>query len=159
MTTTPGPSQSMARALDVRVGIKARDELRLQAEIGTDGCISIFRLSGSGCPHLMVRLETIRAQMKSAVPMTIESLALPVGADHVSILFRELFLRARSDWAPPYVDLEICHCRSVPTARVDQAIVCGSHTIQQIARETSAGTSCGTCRSDTESLIRYRLSI
>ena len=153
------PIEIRMRQLDVRAGIAARDELRLQAVIDENNFISTFRLSGSGCPHLVARLERVRAQMKSMLPLSIESMAPPSGIDHVSILFRELFLRARSAWAPPYTDLEICHCRSVPTARVDQAIVCGSHTIQQIARETSAGTSCGTCRRDTESMIHYRLSI
>lgn len=77
--------------------------------------------------------------------------------DHVSILVRELVLRARDQFQLPYTETELCHCRAVPTEVVDRAIISGCHSVQSVARATSAGTSCGTCKPDTESLIAYRL--
>lgn len=79
------------------------------------------------------------------------------GGDHVSILLRELVLRLQDRFELPYTEEELCHCRAIPTAVVDRAIVGGCHSIQAVARTTSAGTSCGTCRPDSEKIIRYRL--
>ena len=147
--------------VDIVVGIAARDQIRLRGVFEADGGLNQIKLTGIGCPELIVRLEQMREQLHTSASrgsLQLHEFELPTGADHTAILFRELFLRARGEWHPPYVEAELCHCRSVPTARVDQAIVCGSHTIQQIARETSAGTSCGTCRTDSEALIRHRLA-
>ncbi len=147
--------------IDIVVGIAARDQIRLQGDVESNGNLKDFKLTGIGCPDLISRLEQVRDKFRALDAdggLTLQGLELPPGVDHTSILFREIFQRARGAWHPPFTEAELCHCRSVSTARVDQAIVCGSHTIQQIARETSAGTSCGTCRSDSESLIRYRLA-
>lgn len=79
------------------------------------------------------------------------------GKDHVSILLRELVLKLQNRFQLPYQEAELCHCRAVPTAVVDRAIVGGCHSTLSVARTTSAGTSCGTCKLDTELLIAYRL--
>lgn len=80
------------------------------------------------------------------------------GSDHAAILIRELILRATNQFRLPYGEAELCHCRAVPVEVVDRAIVSGCHTVEAVARSTSAGTSCGTCKPDTERLIAYRLS-
>lgn len=79
------------------------------------------------------------------------------GKDHVSILLRELVLKLQNRFCLPYQEAELCHCRAVPTAVVDRAIVGGCHSTMAVARTTSAGTSCGTCKLDTELLLAFRL--
>lgn len=66
-------------------------------------------------------------------------------------------MKARGDWDFPYKDIEICHCRMVPTEIVDQAIVAGANDPETVSRLTMASTSCGTCRPDVERILRYRL--
>jgi bacterioferritin-associated ferredoxin len=81
----------------------------------------------------------------------------PAGTSHGELLLREALLRLRGQWKPPYTEAEICHCRSVPTEVVDQAIIAGAHDTTTVSRCTTASTSCGTCRPDVQSLIDYRL--
>jgi len=81
----------------------------------------------------------------------------PIGASHADLLLREALMRLRGEWKLPYDQLELCHCRGVPTEVVDQAIVAGAHDTTTVSRCTSASTSCGTCRPDVQSLIDYRL--
>lgn len=83
--------------------------------------------------------------------------ALPEGEGHAALLVRELILRARGEWVYPYQDLELCHCRSVPTEVVDQAILSGAHTCEKVSRRTSASTACGTCRPEVQKILDYRL--
>ncbi|MBK7892474.1 MAG: (2Fe-2S)-binding protein [Bdellovibrionales bacterium] len=80
------------------------------------------------------------------------------GVDHAAILLRELVLRGAGRFQLPYQEPELCHCRAVPTEVVDRAIISGCHSIESVARITSAGTSCGTCKPDTEKLMAYRLN-
>ncbi len=79
------------------------------------------------------------------------------GTDHSSLLINELILRVKNQWNYPYNDTELCHCRAVPTEKVDAAIVSGAHTTESISRRTSAGTACGTCRTDTVKILDFRL--
>lgn len=126
--------------------------------------IRSLKFSGSGCSEFLHALEAFEAQvMKLPKEKRLLSgssdfdVLVSPGSDHVSMLIRELILRARNSFELPYKDVELCHCRAVPTEVVDRAIVSGCHTVQSVARMTSAGTSCGTCKPDTESLIAYRL--
>lgn len=126
--------------------------------------IKSIEFTGSGCSEFLHSLNDFKTRamaLPSAKRLLNGSpdfdLLVSPGADHVSVLIRELVLRAREKFALPYSDLELCHCRAVPTEVVDRAIISGCHTVQSVARTTSAGTSCGTCKPDTESLIAYRL--
>lgn len=123
-----------------------------------------IEFKGSGCGPFLQALEDFKKRIfalpeKNRVIHGDETFDLQVsaGADHSSILIRELVLRLRGSFELPYREEELCHCRGVPTAVVDRAIIGGCHTIQSVARMTSAGTSCGTCKPDTESLISFRL--
>lgn len=82
---------------------------------------------------------------------------LPAGEGHASLLVRELILRARGEWVYPFEHLELCHCRSVATEVVDQAILAGAHTCEKVSRRTSASTACGTCRPEVQKILDYRL--
>ncbi|PWU22118.1 MAG: nitrite reductase [Bdellovibrio sp.] len=82
---------------------------------------------------------------------------LPAGHSHVDLLLREFILRLRGHWEFPVIDEETCHCRNVSTERIDRAIMNGAHTTAEVSRETSASTSCGTCRPVVQLMIDYRL--
>ena len=83
--------------------------------------------------------------------------SLPTGVGHCDLLIRELILRARGEWKLPYEEVELCHCRNVPTDVVDQAILSGAHECARVSSATSASTACGTCRPDVQKMINYRL--
>lgn len=131
---------------------------------GVGGTIRSLSFTGSGCSSFMAALDELKARVM-ALPDGVRRLQgspefdrlISASHDHVAILLRELVLRARDQFALPYKDAELCHCRAVPTEVVDRAIISGCHSVQSVARMTSAGTSCGTCKPDTESLIAYRL--
>jgi bacterioferritin-associated ferredoxin len=123
-----------------------------------------IEFKGSGCGPFLHALEDFKQRVlalpeKNRVIKGDDAFDLQVaaGADHSSILIRELVMRLRGSFKLPYGDVELCHCRAVPTEVVDRAIIGGCHTVQSVARMTSAGTSCGTCKPDTESLIAFRL--
>ena len=137
----------------IEVSIENRDRLSLQFRLDENGEIADARLSGSGCSDLLVLMQAMRPQLRGAM----KSLAIPPGTNHAAILMRELLLKAKGEWRFPYSDEEICHCRGISTARVDQAIIGGCHTVEAVKKATSAGSSCGTCRMDVESIIKYRL--
>lgn len=82
----------------------------------------------------------------------------PQGIEHQDLLLKEIILKLRNEWNFPYQEDEICHCRSVSTERVDQAIISGAHTPEMVSRQTNASTSCGTCRTEIEKIIRFRLA-
>lgn len=126
-----------------------------------------FEFEASGCTKFLSLLGELKTQILNlpvadrmllgAPEKLIDVLSIVSDRDHSSILLRELILRLRQEFKLPYDETELCHCRAVPTAVVDRAIVSGAHTVQAVARVTSAGTSCGTCKPDTEKLIEYRL--
>lgn len=124
-------------------------------ELNEDGRIIASRLRGSGCPELLQHLLEMRTKLNGGGLLV--EVALPRGSGHAAMLMRELLLKARGEWNYPYGEEELCHCRSIPTAKVDQAIVGGCHTVSAVSRQTSAGTACGTCRPDIETILAYRL--
>lgn len=69
-------------------------------------------------------------------------------------LLRDLLNRIQNIGLP-YTDFELCHCRVIPTQKVIQAIWYGAKTTDDIARTSSAGTACGTCRNDSQKLLEY----
>jgi bacterioferritin-associated ferredoxin len=144
---------------------------------GRDNVIATFTFSEStltdikfettGCQKFLNQLDTLRGMLLKLpesernvlqpTPKVAEIFSSFSQQDHSAILIRELVLRLRDQFQLPYKEAELCHCRAVPTQVVDRAIVAGAHTVQAVARVTSAGTSCGTCKLDTELLIEYRL--
>lgn len=131
----------------VTVDFPGRD--RLRAERGDSG----WTVQVVGCPALSAE---IARRLSAQKELTLWE--WPQGQGHVDLLIRELILRARGEWDFPFREEELCHCRSVPAAVVDQAIVAGAHDCAQVSRRTTASTSCGTCRPDVQQIIDYRLS-
>lgn len=73
---------------------------------------------------------------------------------HGAALLRDLLNRIQNI-PSPYTDFELCHCRVIPTQKVIQAIWYGAQTTEDIARVSSAGTACGTCRNDSQKLLEF----
>ncbi len=130
-----------------------REEASLTVELASDGTIRRADLYGIGGPAFLRALCDLRARLTGSW----REVPLPTGNHPGALLLRELLLKARGEWRFPYEDEELCHCRAVPTAVVDQAICRGAHTPQKVSSMTSASTACGTCRPDVEAIIKYRL--
>ena len=138
--------------LKVSAQVLGRDEIHIEANVQGE-TLSSVRLSGIGCPALLRLL----AKWRPLLVGSLKALPVPDGRDHSSILLREAILRLKGEWNFPYKEEELCHCRAIPCLRVDAAIVYGASTAEEVARLTSAGTGCGTCRRDTEEIIKYRI--
>ncbi len=69
------------------------------------------------------------------------------------ILIHDFICKVHSQPSLPYHHAELCHCRMVPTEKVHQAIKQGCRDVKEVARTTLAGTGCGACRKDTETIL------
>jgi bacterioferritin-associated ferredoxin len=145
-------SDTDTESVDISVSLAARDELRLRLKI-TNGEVVESHLSGIGCTELLEQIVAWRPFFKGPLGQ----LPLPEGPGHAQVMLRELILKAQGRWNFPYKEEELCHCRAVPTKKVDDAIIGGCHTVDAVKRATSASTSCGTCRPDIENILSYRL--
>lgn len=76
--------------------------------------------------------------------------------NHWDLLLKEFILKCRGGWEVVYEAKELCHCRNVTTQTIEQAILCGARTTEEVSRWTSAGTACGTCRSHVEAILKVR---
>ncbi|MDX9732398.1 MAG: (2Fe-2S)-binding protein [Bdellovibrionales bacterium] len=155
----------------VEVCFLGRDRVNAEFEFDSadlqSGRVTSLSLKASGCSRFLETMSGFRSGVL-AIPLEERSLSklkllaeemiatMDSCDEHVVFLLRELVLRAGDEFGLPYVETELCHCRSIPTAVVDRAILSGCLTVQSVARATSAGTSCGTCKPDTEKLIAYR---
>lgn len=136
----------------ILVELKSRD--RIELSIQDDGSEKIHAIACSEC------LKLIKSNQQSG--KKVKEWPLPTGPSHSELLMKELILKAKGDWNYPIPeeDLslhELCHCRVVTAERVDQAIIAGAHTMEQVRQATSASTGCGTCWPIIEELIDYRL--
>lgn len=131
----------------LKVGITGQDEVTLN--FLPSGAV---QFSATGCRAFLARLRELAAENQNP-----KEWSLPDGTDHVAMLVREIILRVQGKWEPPFREAEICHCRAVSTQIVDACILNGGHSSERVSRETSASTSCGTCRSDVEKMIAYRV--
>ena len=128
------------------------DELRL--EVRPDGT---SQLSGVGCPALLRALALWRPRLTG--PPSAWSIPKSDRDGHAEHLLREVVLKAQGRWAMPFADAELCHCRFVPGRDVDLAVLRGAVTPSEVGSATGAGTQCGTCRPDVQSVIDYRFGL
>lgn len=135
--------------MKISVGLENRDTL----EIEVDSKGQVIEAKASGCLDLLTKMQTI----KSLLPSPANQLFVFHDHLHSSLLINEALLKALNQWTYPYQEEELCHCRAIPLAKVDAAIVAGFHTVEEIAEQTSAGTACGTCRGDSQKCIEWRL--
>jgi bacterioferritin-associated ferredoxin len=138
--------------MKVSVGLPGRDQIDLELEINGEEIVA-GHVHVVGCLALLEMVNEWKPRLKGSV----RKLPVPIGVDHASLLLKELILRVQGVWNPPYKDEELCHCRGIPTERVNQAITSGCHTPEAVSRVTSASTACGTCRPDVVKQITYFL--
>lgn len=111
------------------------------------------RISGVACSECREMIAQYTKQYGD-----FKSWPLPTENSHSALQIKELILKSKDQWNPPYTHVEICHCRAITTEIVESAIVAGAHQIDQVRRWTSAGTACGTCSTDLVAMIKFRLS-
>ena len=141
----------MGEKKSIRVEIPGREEIQLDLELSGDEVLK-GQLKGIGGPEFLHLLEKWRSQLNGPL----KNIPLPPGQKPEAMLIREVLLKARGEWQPPYEQEQLCHCRSVATKTVDQAIIAGAHCPKKVSRMTSASTACGTCQPDVEAMIEYR---
>ena len=124
---------------------------RDRLEIKKKGSQKIF--SFVGCEALSRFLNAYKKKYGD----DLQKWPLPEGTQHFELLLKELLMKDREQWQYPYLENELCHCRTVPTEVVDQAILAGAHTPERVSSWTSASTACGTCRPVVQKIIAYRL--
>lgn len=137
----------------IALKIPGREQLELSVETDAAGLIQKARLTGIGSQAFLADLSVYRKNLKGKL----QDLPLPTNHSPAGLLITEAILKLRGEWQPPYTEEEICHCRNVPLAVVDAAIVAGAHTPAKVSAWTSASTQCGTCRPDVEAYLRFRL--
>ncbi len=143
------------KLIDIQIGSAESYELHLECTISAQGEVENSKLYVVGGPDLLELACVLRQQLTG--PLT--ELVLPKGQSTAAIVIRELILKAQGQWVDPFEGDELCHCRAVATRLVDEAVIYGAHTTDVVSEKTSAGTSCGSCREDIESIINYRLKI
>lgn len=107
--------------------------------------------------------------VKAIGPMTLlealHSLKLTQGTDpkkwnlekienNDDLLIHEFLCKIHGKPVLAYPHEELCHCRMVSAEKVHQAIKQGCRSVKDIARTTLAGTGCGSCRPDTEMILK-----
>lgn len=128
----------------IKAVIEGRDELMFSENEG---------LKAIGCKKMMTLFKDLQA-LHGKDP---KFWPLQKSQSHQSLLINELILKSKNVYKLPYSEEEICHCRSVATESVTQAIKAGAHTIEAIRATTDANTACGTCGPDVESVLKYIL--
>lgn len=138
----------------IKAGWDQIEWIELEYDLDAAEMFTRSHLRGCGGPELLDLLEQYRPLLKGAK----SDVAIPKGRSPAVLLMREIVLKLRCEYKAPYSEPELCHCRAVSTETVDQAIIYGADTPERVARQTSAGTGCGTCRGDVLKLIetRYR---
>ena len=107
-------------------------------------------LRARGCQELISTLKTLRSvQGKKISEWVIEQPSC-----HSEFLVKKLICLVKK--IPfPYGHEELCHCRKIRTAQVEEAIFNGAADIETLKKRTTAGTSCGTCTSDLAQLLAF----
>lgn len=140
-------SETSITAKVYRAELCARDWIEVRVEASDSSIHAV------GCSEVLKLLRQYQSQFGDKPA----GWPLPTGVSHAELLLKEVLLKLTGRWEFPYSQAELCHCRGIPTLTVDQAIVSGAHTTEMVSRQTSASTACGTCRTDVQSLIDFRL--
>ena len=141
--------------MKIKVELEGRDSLEVECageDLRTPG--PVLKVSMVGCTEFMDMMQA----MKRNFGVDPSKWPLPETQDHGAILLREMILKLRGEWKFPYEEDEVCHCRTISTQMIDQAIIAGAHTPEIVTRQTSASTACGTCRPNVQKIIDYRLN-
>ena len=133
-------------------GVRGQDRAQVSLEMNSD-IILQAKVSAVGCLAFLQAVEQLRNALRGPLALVRWS---PSNNRHVDLLMNEIVLRLQQKWNAPHCETELCHCRRIPRAKVDEAIICGAKSAAEVALLTSAGTGCGSCRPRTEDIIAYR---
>ena len=143
----------MSQQLFEEINLNGHIEFQVKLDLDDSANITDSKVFAVGGHDFLLAVDVFRQSLQGPV----SELQPPSGTTMPDILIREMVHRLQGRWQLPYDEPNICHCRAVPTANVDQAIIYGAHTPAKVSEMTSASTSCGTCRTDVEEMIEYRL--
>lgn len=152
----------LEKALKFRENLSMGIQAFIRAEIPGRDCIELRELpSGEQEVHFVGCAEFARQvnDLKAKHGPNPQDWPVTKALDHSSLLLKEFILKCRGEWNVVYEAEELCHCRKVPTQTVEQAVLCGARTSEQVSQWTSAGTACGTCRSHIEEILKARISL
>lgn len=135
--------------VDFVIHIPGHDRLRLQKQNG-HFVFSELKI----CSGLYQAILSYKTKYGNQIELWPE----PQETSHEFLLIKEIIQRVKGAFLPPSEHQILCHCRKISSQVVDQAILMGAHTSAEVSRITSAGTACGTCQSDIEKWLAFRLS-
>ena len=141
----------MLEKVSVERKIRGREEILLELELDDQQNIQSSQIKAVGPLKFLQLVEEWRSKLSG--PLAKVPLPEPNGAG--AMILREVLMRAKGEWQAPYDQEQLCHCRSVPTAKVEEAILTGALTTGKVSRLTSASTACGTCMPDVQAMIDY----
>lgn len=136
--------------VDLKVGRDGGDQISMLAQ-KSDDYLSNVEINIVGKSSFLSLVHEWRPHFGKKI----DKIPLPEGASEEALVLKELILRLQDKWEPPYTAEELCHCRLVPTAKVQEAILLGARENQTVGQMTSAGTGCGTCSKDIDAMISY----
>lgn len=145
------PINLSIETLSAKVFLHMRDEIYAELKVRAGEVIDV-QLKAVGCSELLELVQVWGPKIQGSLI----NIPLPEEKNHSALLMRELILRLQGLWQEPYPHEELCHCRVVTTKRVSDTIVAGAHTVEIVSRKTSAGTGCGTCRSDIQKIVNHK---
>lgn len=134
--------------------IPQREWITVSGDLDSSKKLQEISIEVFGCHNLVEAGKKLQDMLQK---QAVDSIQWP-GSEHWDNLIREVLLRLNQNFKLPYQEEELCHCRTIPTTVVDQAIVLGAQDPDQVKSWTSAGSGCGTCRADVQSIIDYRKS-
>ena len=141
----------MAEIVKIERKIAGREEITLVLELDQEKNITKGQIIAIGSLKFLQLVQRWRPLLSGALA----GVPLPKPEDTGSMLLREVLLKAKGQWQPPYAQEQICHCRAISTAKVEEAILIGARTAERVTRLTSASSACGTCQPDVKAMIAY----
>lgn len=139
--------------MKVKAEIPGREWVELDVSKDDQGVVQAASVKVFGCHKLTDAAKSFAQKIRG---QKLSEVSWP-GLSHEHLLIQEIILKAQERFQPPNSEEELCHCRKIPTRKVDEAIVLGAHTPEKVKAWTGAGSGCGTCRPRTMELIEFRL--
>lgn len=133
---------------EIYAGLDGRDSIEITTNATGEAIIHFV-----GCEEF----ANMILQYKSTFGENPKLWPIPESESHAGLVLKEFILKLKNQWNIVYPHDEICHCRFVKIRTVEQAILAGARTSEQVSRWTSASTACGTCRPDVEAILTERL--
>ena len=148
----------MEKILRCEVEHEAADRIHISVHIGAGDLIQKVEYKAITTLTLLKWLRFISDDWVGKSWDVVRQTKFDIPSTDQSVI-RQVIRSLHGDWKLPYEEGELCHCRSVPTPKVLRALRLGCRDVEGVGRQTSAGTACGSCRKDSEKLIRYVIDI